>query len=1162
MKRLIARLLLVAAAPLVMGATDLSGEVQASWSEPTRVHVSTDAELRPGHIVTVTVTGQVDINRQEKSERKCAYLIKCEVVRWTQHFWTPPERAPVVIQIRDITSGTPGEVVVQRTVFAAPEPIEIPYDGVNFARKFEVVGLLAGAGERIDPDRSGGAFTVRLSINANRRQELLTRWLANVRPPAKVALSPDVLDAPLLADYARQVATSLRQYAQRNFATDEKSLEQVLRKAVEIAPEDSENLIALAKFFQDRGSPSQADALLQEAITELAGKNDPISKRQLGRAYATRAAVSLSRNGGIDTASAEAAASFLEQAIKAYQEAGRRDLQAQALVTRGRLMRSIRTPAALKVAADSFRSALALAPESAKAAALAPEADGSRYTLLDWSEYSTLEYLEGSGTRPRFDGAVPLLSDSRAGRMLALQNGRTAWIKFETGEVTLAPDLGTGVVDIANGALLTRSGDEYTFTSATGKTSRIVGAADNCTVPPWVDLSSDGRTIAILCGYKLRYLDTSGDTPVQLFERNLTEGALLAPTLLVAGPRNCGVLVARDVNVPGPFGIPYPSRETYDPTIGEPLELYRSDGSPVRLVVPRGPDPAPGVLGGWDLRGGFQADFTSDGNLIVTKPERPGIFAPARPFFAYACSGGALAAAIERPANTTTIDFATLAESLSLGDKFAGLRWLDDRRLVEFDIDGQRIVLLDWQTKQVRIIPMPLNRTVVESRMLMSTLHAAGPDGAAIGYARPGMTLQSRASVEGLPPAVFRSSGATDIELPITSESEVVALDGDRYFLARGKSRVQGASVSRLVDLQSGKSDRPDEVFWAAVSLATPHGWATIDRQIEPKAIQMRSGNALTRVIEMPPASNELRAATQAAITKFETGDWAQMTPERRASWEQESLYRGYPNIPMAQLLAIRSDPSRIGAQYQTLPMLPSLTGTQGMALHSFCAFPTGRTDGGQELPILGTSQIVRVTYPAGSPAFETGPVEGCRAATLLVPGRASALLDVFRMPFGPDGPEPWTEWRWFDGSGWRDLFSGIENVEIVSGWTTAPNEGFVLIKRPQRTYGLYRVTSGAATPACSGCDMLALDEAQEVFTRDDQTVGSERTRVMGGRAMILLDTAGTRIAYPDGEDLVVRSLETDKEVLRVSLGRPVALTTTDLVVDIGKGEMRFHKLQ
>jgi len=81
-------------------AADLAvtGSVQATWRAPQKVSVAADAVLRAGHFVTVTVSGSVDINQEQRSERHCGFLgLSCKTEYWTEHHFVGPQNVPACL---------------------------------------------------------------------------------------------------------------------------------------------------------------------------------------------------------------------------------------------------------------------------------------------------------------------------------------------------------------------------------------------------------------------------------------------------------------------------------------------------------------------------------------------------------------------------------------------------------------------------------------------------------------------------------------------------------------------------------------------------------------------------------------------------------------------------------------------------------------------------------------------------------------------------------------------------------------------------------------------------------------------------------------------------------------------------------------------------------
>lgn len=933
---------------------------------------------------------------------------------------------------------------------------------------------------------------------------------------------------PLCSRSTRAVAASLRKYGQVAFnsASDRDSYERLIRKAVEIAPGDPANLIALANFLQTTGSPTQADGELKAAITALAGKTDSASQRLLGDAYALRATVALTRNGGVDLSSSETAASYLEQAITAYRASKRADLEAGALVRRGRLLRGIRTPAALQAAAQSFRDALKLTPETARADAIAPLADGSSYKLLHWDEAATLVTLDGSGESRRMEDAMPIVWDRRARRLMILRGGRTFWLDLERGDTSLAPDLGKGIFQVANGALLARVNEQFTFTSKHGKTTPIAfGTATGCKTtsplppgpaPALVRLSEDGETLATFCSGTVRYYDTAMGTPAQLFQKDVEQPMFIVmgapiPELhelitIVAGPRTCGVFVDK---------------------MGSVSQLIKPNGTLVNLDVP------PLAHGEYDRLARLAA-FTTDGYLIVTRTTGP--------YYVFSCQDGARKFVIDRPKAPLKA-----SQSLVLDKK---LQWLDDRTLADVDLDNRRVVIIDWPSRKLTAAPLP-QWSGFELARVSATMMAPAAGSTSPRVVRSTPVLRS-ISLSGAFPSIFYGMEGDHVVLPGAIDRTFERLQGERYMLVLGRGGHSDGSGS-VVDLLSSDASPPAEEYWNVVARPVPGGWASLNREDAPTAVNVHVGLDAPQSIPLPAVTDALRGAALAEI--------AGIQGQLLSHWNRVELMQPNPEfLAIDGTLQLTNHPEQITARYRSASTLRSLTGVTGAPEQLLCASPAARGPSGDLLRIrpVSSAQALRVSYPQSEPAFSWGPVmEGCDD-TYLLPGRVPAMLRSGRT-------DNTVALQWLGTSGWRKLFEENDHPMAVAGWALSSDEGLVLTRpkapRSSDVFALYRVTSAGPVPACDACLKLALTPAWEAYTATIAPISAETIRLQGPTAMVLLDVEGTRFAYPDKDDLVVRSLESDAELLRIAVGRPVVLTKSDLVVDRGSGLMQFYQL-
>jgi hypothetical protein len=559
---LFAALAIFAAAPHAMAANlTIPGAVQASWTKAEQPSPSPDLILRPGHAIRISVSGSVDVNQEQKKSRKCGALgFGCKTVRWTEHHWMTPAQWPIEVIIRAKDTGTiVARAEVRDTPYAMPV---IPLEPGGLGREFEVAASLAGVGAHLDPARSTGSYAVSIEIDAAPRVNDLRRWFLAMRPPAKLATSPLVLDRPMLEMHSRAVGKALRDYATTAFpltGPNADSHEMLLRKAVEVSPSDVDNSLALVAFFRASGLYAQAEAELARAVADLEGKADPLSQRQAGDLYMTWAYTTLARGGAISPTSAQKALGHADRAAKAFDQARRDDLEAQALGLRGRLLRGMRTPEALKEAVIAFEGALAGTPLMSRGQLVSEAPNGAHVVALDWTNrYRVAPINDPWAAGPTVSGGLPILWDYRRLRLLELRGTAAFWRQTDlTSAAEPGPILPEQVGDARNGATLgERAPGALVYPSTNGK---VFPLTVDCTPPPVpgstfqlpvgpaaVSLGPDGDVIGIACSDKMRMFgaDATG-APVKVAEITipLALGAFGPTQRMFAGPRACGVVL-------------------------------------------------------------------------------------------------------------------------------------------------------------------------------------------------------------------------------------------------------------------------------------------------------------------------------------------------------------------------------------------------------------------------------------------------------------------------------------------------------------------------------------------------------------------------------------------------------------------------------------------
>lgn len=1131
---------------------DVNGSVGADWGSPQLVSPSSDAILRPGHVVTVTLSGQVDINYETKSKRECSMFgLSCKRIHWTEHHWSGPGQSPVRVTVRLVGSGT---VVASQVVGAGPATISVPFAGADFGARYELVASLEGLGASVDPGRSAGSYSVRLSIDAQPRASQFGPWLNSIKPTYASAISPEILDAPMVAGHGVQAARALRLYAASRYPVAQTENQAahgfLLRKAVELGTEDADNALALADYFRATGQTAQADALITKVIGDLETKADSKSRVNLGKAYLALADASLRKGGGMRPDAVLNASGYLAKAVAAFRQGGRRDLLADAEVRRGHLLRGLRTQDSLAEAIAAYEAALALTPEMVRANLALEAPDAKSLKLLDWTQGYAPRPIAGEAETARFVGdAVPLLWDAARQRMLeATSDIAYQWRPGAAGEATdPAPALPARRLALAgnDGALLaiSDSGSATYFPASGEKSDLRFGAAAQCLPPPpapqaplfpvaFASIAPDGDVIATYCNDSVHLfrIDPVTAKPVPAASVKFVPPGGTTPGNLAisAGPAACGVAVS--MTAPPTAPGTYTTRS---------VTLVRLDGSTQPLALP----PIEAGVTDWAVP---VAAFTPDGRVLVVQPYAP--------LAAYRCDTGAAAPPVALP--TATL-----------------LAYPKPPEPTPFALIEAR-----WATKDLLAVSSPLSRELflIDTKANKVSV-TRGEDLAGFPFFKPTFSHNNMIVMVGGQPRAIQLLRRTqvrnlgDVALKKGPPSYLVGdplsfnrlLTGGRYALSQ--SYLEGKT--RVVDLSTGVSQPVPA--WALDALPTggTDGWAAarsvavagapppnVYQFMPPQdfvAVQTFKGPVPGAEVALPKLSDSERAVMIGEIKTLLAA--APMPPDPPI----ETVFPG------SQLQGVVDDPSRLTSVMIRAGIFtgPLASGTGGVML--FCPLLAARTNAGniRIIPIRNpVMKSVLVQFASGTPVITRTEEMDCNAS------------------FPVDGAKPAAVTRQFDnGGGSKIIWSrggapidggALASNKGVSMATTLADGSLLLLVEEQgepTVHSLIRLLpSGGQVSACGACDKIALVDAAKVLYDLPQDLaagaGQSGPRAIDTTGLIRVDPAGKVLALPDGEEMVIQSLVTGKDLVRFDLARIFALREDYAVVDAGDGRLEIHR--
>ncbi|MGO7394587.1 tetratricopeptide repeat protein [Rhizobium ruizarguesonis] len=1135
MMRLLLLLPFLIPASIAVGA-DLSvagGTVQATWTEPRAVSIASDAVLRAGHAVTISIAGQVDINQEQKSERHCGILgIGCNTEHWIEHHFVNPDQTPVLVQIRQVGSDN---IVDEKLVNQTPVTMQVPQN-IDFTKKYELVAILQGTRNRaIDPKRSASAYSVLIDIDATQRSDYFPVYLGSIGSNIDLALNSESLDRALLNGHAKAVASTLRNFAVSRFpateTTNRIAHEKLLRKADAIAPDDPANALALAEYYRTVGLYALADETLQKTLSSLEGKSDPLSLMRLGDAYSIAAATDLAKFGGMNVEAAQEAAALYAKASASYEAAARRDLQAGAMISRAKVLRGLRTREGLKTATKLLQSAFDLTPETLRFRTLAASPDGRNVFGLDWTAAFTISPISdypASSSRIEHEAVVAFDPEKQS---LLVEKDEALWWHSLDANAKLQPTsiLKSPFIEASGGAILTHPADgQIRFATPDGQASLLkYGETTTCAAPPppapdvkafalmASSLGPKGEVIAASCNGTLYLYSVVDGVPTSRVHTD----KFGTPANLKAGPPACGAIV----------------QTATDPFSMEPNStiLVKLDGSEVVLDVSHAAPPAQTVPSP------TQAEFTSDNVALV--------LVSGSVLMAFRCNDGGRIAAVDLPRVEST-------EPTPYGERLpqsVRLQRLSANTFAVVD-SGKRINVFEWPSQRLRSYDFPKLPLFNAFQLMGILLPPAAVDAPPrfLRYERL-VTVQRQLSEE------------EDISDPMSLPPEMLPspsflLNGGRYLLS-----FDDTIGRRLTDTQSGIDlPLPANSRILAMPLDGIDQWAALREMPGPvvpgtalmavDAVDVLNGASISATTTLPATvSPQALQATVEALNRF-AAFWANIPAEAKSQPEPVGIF------PRNQIENLVKNPDRLRFHYVPVPHTPSLAKEAAPTAQLVCSTLSAIDDSGQEklVPLGGVPSVpVLITFRDGKPSLLPLPWTSNCVDLRLISGAVPTVLVLKSV-----GPKASLEW--VQNGVWTKVLESPHPIGLVAGRSDKNGSLLLLINEAQpggETFSIKKLSASTGlVNACSGCTglrppQLNVDTSSSVL---DQFFGP----VSAGVHMST-DKAAEVIAYPADDETVVYSMTAARDLLRTKRGIPILLTKEVLVLARSDGLVELNPL-
>jgi len=1133
-------LTLIAAALLFAGASgsgtadeaskpdaEKTGTVVATATVPLLVTPAAAAILRPGQAITVSLSGEVDINQEKKSKRKCGFLgISCKRVSYVDHNFRKPSQLPAVFVLRPRNGGSD----LRFTVYDKPVTYQVPTN-VDYRATYDLLAALDGAGTTVNGAKSSGAYKVKLGINGAVRANRYALWLEG-NPNVDVAISDDVLDQ-ITRSYGMVISSALRNYAKSRYKLSEpinrSAHGKLVTKAYMLAPSDPANSIALADYYTAVGLPDQAREALNHALAqwnEQPQPRSPEAEQQLATAYLKQARAAIEERGGLDEQASLSASAYMEKAAKSFDAGLRPDLAAAARVERARLLRSARSVAGLKEAVVSLETALKALPELKRATTRAMSSDGSAFASLAVRPAVALAPVDRGGVSAGdtiIADTLPVAYDAQEQLFVSTQMTSLQWRRIADPEkVEATVDLSGEPVEAAfaaSGRILflhapadDRTGSQRIETALKSGAGMVPVTTLERRREPRVTLSADGALAAIGCNYRFATFRFNGAAVQKLRDYDAT-------SLVVAGSTACGFLRLSSNAQSGPMAT-----------------LDQLNGTSVRLM-----NSASQAYDPHDLDADGKYAFTDDGRVIALSPTDG--------LAVFSCATGQreqLIALDEPPhlevegdgnyEDDAVLERWTASRLSWAGPRLLAVRQARDTWLGSFKIDGDetaRVVLLDWPGGTAR----SFDAAAAESLWAAgreTILPPAAPGGAPRTF-RPA-SLASAPVERGDPAQPSAPLGGWQPDFRL--------LVGGNIVLARDGLGTPSLVAPRGPALALGRAGL------LSGPLASEDGWFDAEGDAtDIRRLRLWKGNRLLGTVDLPGLDAGLR---DRVLTDMRSR--ADSVPIRE--------YTDGRTVAEATLRARYLPGRAVGA----------LAAAGGRASALLCGVPVfqGMREGNETVRFTNSHEQLSLLVAGDTdigflnlPPDDTYNCIRVRSVGGAKPGlvRARSVSGTFTK----------RRLSWWDGTSWVEIKEDYHPEQLADrefpdlAWVR-PDGAMLLLTHEKfsdaqrrmeedpeagRRYRLQlaRRDDGNVADACKECRVLELELAarrwQEAHCPTEAALDLYSVTACGlaeHSDFIRVDATGRYLLLPAGNEMIVVDLSTGAQALRMPFGKPVAI--------------------
>lgn len=501
-----------AQAACIASSQPLQGDVNVKRREYHQFLVTDATQFLGGERLSISVSGQVDVNFQEHHDRHCNLFgfLDCHTDDWIEHHQKTPDQEPLTLRLVDDAGNTPEGLASQFTATTSPLVIDVP--STPFDKPYHLEAWFSDAS--INGSQSSGQYTVSVTVDGTGRNTALAATL-NRTPPITASQidTPQILDTNFVRGCAASIADQLARHATKFPASQADTRDaqlDLLKLALRLDPANPSITLALADYYRQTGNLALAKKTASDALdaTEKAVALNPtrVNKQKRANAYLEVGKTIEEERASLNLSDLEDALTYYSRSAEEFETIYDLSGLPESLVRKARALRRMRTESSLVAATEVYQHALDILPRRLNKTSFVSVSPDHKYMLVAKRLSSIGIGTPGNNLAPAdLPGDFTILSQDQSGRLLLRNPDTLLW--YDPDKPNLPPSLAASRVlhsaATSSGTILGESDDGHLVIVGSNGVDHDVFSNEKGLFPLIYALSGDGQTFAFYDGSKI-----------------------------------------------------------------------------------------------------------------------------------------------------------------------------------------------------------------------------------------------------------------------------------------------------------------------------------------------------------------------------------------------------------------------------------------------------------------------------------------------------------------------------------------------------------------------------------------------------------------------------------------------------------------------------------